>query len=194
MPARLGLNAGTFARPLALLRVVPKVTNASFARVGALTPARRLVFTGRPLTTGATGVPGGTVTTGALDTLVDSGALTTGVCALAFSDADSCTKPAGAFAIGEALADAVAVGVGVGTAVGVAEANGVGVGVGAGVGVGVGVPPLGTTVYVKSPVLVTICPSLFVTTTFAAPAVPAGVVAVIDVDDITVAPVACHKG
>jgi hypothetical protein len=33
-----------------------------------------------------------------------------------------------------------------------------------------------------------------VTTTFAAPAVPAGVVAVIDVDDITVAPVACHTG
>ena len=38
--------------------------------------------------------------------------------------------------------------------------------------------------------LVAVCPSLFVTTTFAAPAVPAGVVAVIDVDDTTVAPVA----
>ncbi len=38
--------------------------------------------------------------------------------------------------------------------------------------------------------LVAVCPSLFVTTTFAAPAVPAGVVAVIDVADTTVAPVA----
>ncbi len=146
MPARLGLNAGTFARPFALLRVVPKVTNAFFARVGALTPARRLVLVGRPLTTGATGVPGGTVTTGALDTLVDSGAFTTGVCALAFSDADSGTKPAGTFPVGEAVAEADAVGVGVGTAVGVTEADGVGVGVGVGVAVGVtttgaGLPP-----------------------------------------------------
>jgi hypothetical protein len=128
---------------LALLRVVPKVTKASLARVGALTLARRFVLTGRPLTTGATGVPGGTVTTGALAALVDSGALTTGVCALAFSDADSCTKPAGAFTVGEALADGEAVGDGVGTAVGVADADGVGVGVGIGVGVGVGVATTG---------------------------------------------------
>lgn len=146
MPARLGLNAGTFARPLALLRVVPKVTKASFARVGGLTPARRFVLTGRPLTIGATGVPAGTVTTGALDTLVDSGVLTTGVCALALSAADSCTKPAGAFTGGEALAEADAVGVGVSTAVGVADGDSVEVGVGVGVGVGVtttgaGFPP-----------------------------------------------------
>ena len=136
MPARLVLNAGTFARPLALLRVVPKVTNAGLARVGGITPTLRLVFVGRPLTTGATGVPGGTVTTGALAALVDSGALTTGACALAFSDADNGTKPAGAFTVGEGLADAEAVGVTVGTAVGVTEANGVGVRVGVAVSVG----------------------------------------------------------
>jgi hypothetical protein len=78
-----------------------------------------------------------------LDTLADSGALTTGVCALAFSDADSCTKPAGAFTVDEALADADAVGVTVGTAVGVADADGVGVGVGVGVATtGAGFPPV----------------------------------------------------
>ena len=42
----------------------------------------------------------------------------------------------------------------------------------------------------KPPALVAVCPSLLVTTTSRAPAVPAGVVAVIDVDDTTVAPVA----
>jgi hypothetical protein len=68
--------------------------------------------------------------------------LTTGVCALAFSDADSGTKPAGAFTVGEALAEAEAVGVGAGTAVGVADVDGVGVGVGVGVAtIGAGFPP-----------------------------------------------------
>jgi hypothetical protein len=43
---------------------------------------------------------------------------------------------------------------------------------------------------VNPPVLVTVWPSPLVTTTFAAPAEPAGVVAVIDVDDTKVTPVA----
>jgi hypothetical protein len=76
VPERVALNAGTFARPDALLRVLPIVTNASFARVGEDIRARRFVEVGRPLTTGATGAPAGIDSTGALATLVDNGAST----------------------------------------------------------------------------------------------------------------------
>lgn len=81
---------------------------------------------------------------------------------------------------------------------GVADADAEGDGVGVGVGVGAGVseldppppPPPEGAEYMNPPVLVTVCPSPLVTTTFAAPAEPAGVVAVIEVEDTKVTLVA----
>jgi len=141
IPARLALNAGTFARPLAVLRVLPMGTNEVFTRVrgDTLIPACSGVLGGRPLTTGATAVPAATVTSGAFATLVDSGELTATTWALARSAPDSSSTPAGGEADGEALADGATVGVGVGSTEAVGVGVGVGVGVDVGVGVGVGV-------------------------------------------------------
>ena len=124
-----------------MLRVLPIETNDDFARVSGetLIPACSGVLGGRPLTTGATAVPVVTVTSGAVATLVDTGAVTVTTCALARSAPDSSSTPAGGETDGEALADEVAVGVGVGSTEAVGVGVGVGVGVDVGVGVGVGV-------------------------------------------------------
>ena len=113
-----------------MLRVLPIDTNESFARVSGeiLIPASSGVFAGSPLTTGATAAPVVTVISGALNTLVDTGALTTTEAALNDSAGVNNTTPAGALTTGEALGDGEELGTG---DAGVSTKDGVGVGVGA---------------------------------------------------------------
>jgi len=122
----------------------------SLARVNGdtLIPASRGVFTGKPLTTGATAAPVVTEISGALNTLVDNGALTTTGTAFATSAAVNNTTPTGGFTTDCATVgatDGATVGATVGTTVGTTEAVGVAVGVGVGVGTTTGATTGATT-------------------------------------------------
>jgi len=85
-PGRDALNVGNFNVPLAFVRPEPIRTNVTLlARVMPVELMSTLtaVFTGRPLTTGATAIPTGTLASGAVATLVETGARTATATALA---------------------------------------------------------------------------------------------------------------
>ena len=101
VPARDALNAGSFMRPLAFVRPDPIRTKlVVFARVwpSELMSTLITVFAGKPLTTGATGLPVGTFAVGAEAALVDTGAATVTSTVFAASESEGRPTPDGASA------------------------------------------------------------------------------------------------
>ena len=85
-PGREALKVGNFKAPLELVRPDPIRTNVTpLARVMPVELMSTLtaVFTGRPLTTGATGLPIGTFAVGTHEGFVRTEAVTTNTTALA---------------------------------------------------------------------------------------------------------------
>ena len=101
-PGRDALNAGNVTRPLAFVRPDPMRTKVvAFARVCRVELISTLmtVLAGKPPTIGATGLPIGTLTVGAVSVVVVTGALTGTTALFAASASVSKPTPDGALAI-----------------------------------------------------------------------------------------------